>query len=494
MHPCLISYVSVCEPYHLPPPWDCCPVDLCSLQGPVEPQAVLAQLVAQHGEKAVEESGLTRRSANGQLALHPCLAASAVGIILLRDSSTGGFRDLLTPTGCIFTERLPLFEVLTDQHTHRVLCGPQRQVWLTEHFADIVLLRSLGLAAAPLVGLAGASANQMEMLGQFYGVTRTLSLRELEEASEAALDPDAADDETPTQELDPDNLLNLLPGRQRSTSTMPLPPGGDPTFIFAGSNHGGNKEEDHVPLGLVMWSLHSLSLAESPQARRAIDSLTELQTHRGLEIDHIDLWAPRESDLATLQFALARRESEWIKAALLDSLHMGLRSLDVVMPAVIKPPLDMAAALDQLQEALLDPAKDNSRNRRREALVSYLRAAGRQLGGPILRRAQATLDPLERSLWMQFAELNTIFLSRSPIAREQLLQGFAPGGSESSTPNKSVPELLAVSRQLVTLAKEIRKCRHATDRPLFQSTPKWNATPPLDLSQRFASLDLAKQN
>jgi hypothetical protein len=118
-----------------------------------------------------------------------------------------------------------------------------------------------------------------------------------------------------------------------------------------------------------------------------------------------------------------------------------------------------------------------------------MRSAEHHLGGPIMRQAAAAADPIVQSLWIQFAELNAMFMGKSPVAFEQVLRGITQNLEEPSSQSKAIPELLAISGKLVVLAKEIMKCRKSAPKP----TPKRSSIQ-FKLSERFGNAELTTQN
>src|SRR5207244_2809245 len=141
--------------YVLPVPWNCCPADDHSFFGPADPHAALAILTERHTAQELVASGIVWADAEGTLALHPLLAVADVGVVVLIDSLTGSFRNLMTQPGGLLCTHAPLFEALGDKHTFAALDGAEDQnMLLTDTFADTVLLRSLSMAAAPRISRA----------------------------------------------------------------------------------------------------------------------------------------------------------------------------------------------------------------------------------------------------------------------------------------------------------------------------------------------------
>lgn len=482
MNPCIVSYLESCRPFVLPAPWACCPVDERSLLGPSEPAAALSMLAKRHTKPQLIKSGLVR-SVDGELALHPMLAAPDVGVVVLMDSTTGRFRNLMTENGCVLGDTAAMFEVLGDKHTFDALDVDEQAVFLTDTITDTILLRSFGLAAAPIAGLSQLNQAGINLLCEHYGAKQGLSEREEEEQKYAQQDDHGL-------ESVPDPQDPLQKQRARASTAAPQAP----SYIVPGSASGyvGKEQADFVRLTLVRWSPCLLSMTDPASMQPAVDELMALKRHRRLDIDELQQWTPAEIDLETMRFALARGETNWLKAAFLDCVYSGVGMLfyGTTKPVVVSLPTDLAGAVEHLQETMQGAVDKETRLLRRQALHNYNRVVARQVTRPMLRQADAATDPLERALQLQFVQLNALFLEKAPMVRERMMLGLAQQGEAPfKDGDKSVSELLAISSQMVSLAKELTKWK-----PRPMSAPRTSPVPKLNLSRRFADSDLVTQN
>lgn len=489
MTTCIDSYLELCRPFVLPSPWNCCAADEYSRQGPPNPAAALATLMERHSEQRLMNSGIVKKDADGRLVLHPLLAAPDVAFVVLIDTATGRIYNLMTEAGCVLGDKAPMFEVLGDKHTFDALDAAEQEVFLTDTITDAILLRSFGLAAAPICGLSRLNQAGIDLLCEHYGAKQRLSDREEDELQSARQD-DHGFESAPN----PQDPLQKQRSHPSTMSTGPAAASQPPRYIVPGSASGyvGKEQADFVRLTLVRWIPHQLSMAEPASMPSLIDELVALQRHRRLNIDEVHQWTPTESDLETIRFALTRNESSWIKEAFLDSVYSGVGMLWYGMskPAVTSLPTDLAGAVEHLQQTMQGAADKDGRDRRRQALRNYHQVVARQITRPMLRQAEATADPLDRALQLQFVQLNTLFLEKAPTVRERMLLGLAQPGEESAKAgDKSVSELLAISSQMVALAKEMTKWK-----PRPMSTPSRTPMPKSNLSRRFADSDLVAQN
>jgi hypothetical protein len=266
-----------------------------------------------------------------------------------------------------------------------------------------------------------------------------------------------------------------------------------PKYLVPGTGNMGTDYDDHVPLTLVNWSPHSLSRAEPMAIKNVVRDLFAMQTHLGLDLFEIQQWVPAEKEVESVRFALNRGEPSWAREAFLGSLQASTRSIENIRKgtAVALPPTDMATAVQQLHAVMVAEGGESSRQRRKEALFNYQRVVARQITEPMMRQAEKTVDPLERSLRLQFAQLNALFLSKAPTVHEHALDELSATGNElKKGTEKSVLEWLAISSQLVTLAKELTKW---SPRGLKQII-KRESGPSVDLSRRFTDSDLVAKN
>lgn len=490
MNSCLESYLELCRPFALPAPWNCCAADKHALQGPPDPAAALASLAERHSAQRLLRSGIVKKDADGHLALHPKLAAPDVGFVVLIDTATGRIYNIMTEAGCVLGDKAPVFEVLGDKHTFDALDDvAEQEVFLTDTITDTILLRAFGLAAAPIVGLSRLNQAGVDLLCEHYGAKRRLSEREEEELEDAQ-----QDDHGLESAPDPRDPLHRQRSHAAKVNSGPTTAAKAPRYVLPGAASGyvGKQQADFIRLTLVRWNPYRMSTTDPASMQPAIDELLALKRHRRLNLDEVHQWTPEESELETVRFALARGEPDWLRSAFLDCVHSGIDMLWIVRPepAIQSLPTDLAGAVEHLQETMQGAVDKDSRDRRRQALHNYNRVVARQVTRPMLRKAEGATDPLDRALQLQFVQLNTLFMEKAPTVRERMLLGLSQQGEESlKGGDKSVSELLAISSQLVALAREMTKWK-----PRPMAAPPRTPTPKLNLSRRFADSDLITQN
>jgi hypothetical protein len=479
-HPCLETFISLCGPWSLPEPWECLTTDPWAIRGPSDPAAALAEMISRHGEQSVIDSKLAVKNDAGQVVLQPLLAQPDAGFVVVRDSVTRAYRDLITNAGCVISPHPPILEVLADKQAQDAFHRQQRRVLLTATLVDAVVLRALGLAAVPIVGLDNLSSQYVEYLGQYYGVTRDPSAREREEAE------DQCDDDGHPRCSETAGTPQNPPSSFNSSPTC-----AHPSYFLPMSGHVGFEDGNHLPLVLVNWSVHQLSREDPAATNQAICFLHKLATYRGLDISEVSSWKPSAAELGAIHFGLARGERGWAQDALRDSLYSSSHMLQLAKTssAASASLCDLEFSRKNLYRQLCGEPARFDRQQQVSASLNYIKVAIEQLSGPILRRAKTTEDPLEVSLCTQFVELYSLFVSQATLASEQALRGLSQGLDQQHA-QQVIKNVTTLSSKLVSVAKELGKCKTSTHLP--PRNPKIQS--PIELSQRFGNWDLMQQN
>ncbi len=436
------SYLSFCSPFRLAPPWDFVRVDAQAFSGPPDPAAALAALLAIYIEQSLIDSGIARPNANGCLEIHPFLSIPDAPIIALRDSTYGSLNNpvnnLMTKFGCVTGHRYPLFATLRDKHSYSAIDRTWPELILTGDLEDAILLRSLGFAAAPIVGVSELDNYGLHLLGRYFGVKRPENLR-------------FRDDKCTPQ--------TRTPAEKAAAQRNYAPP---ELMSLPGCHSVGADAQNFVTMTIANWSPKDLSLVEPPAIRLAVRYLRDLNSFRGHDLFDVNLWAPTSHPMASMKFALARHELGWAKRAIFDSLVWDKRSMAVIPEN--KPPIDMATAIEQLQDAFLhDSGNSDSKKRSEAALAAYQSVVQRDLLGPITQQTQAIADPFERAIHAQWADLYALFLEKMLGIREGMFAGLKvnPRNREINDKKgdpKNVSELLAISKQLLALTNRVLPC------------------------------------
>lgn len=172
--------------YEFSPPWDFCSADECSLVGPSDPITALALLTESHSDEQLLDSGIAIANPDGRLSLHSLLTTPNVLLVTLFDTNRGELLNLMTEVGCVLGDNIPMFEVVHDNRT-RDAFDLEQSIFVTESIADTMLLRSFGVAAAPISGFDRFNQRGIELLYEHYGLAQYPSEREKEEELESQM-------------------------------------------------------------------------------------------------------------------------------------------------------------------------------------------------------------------------------------------------------------------------------------------------------------------
>ena len=398
---CLGAYLSLCQPVPLPPPWDFLPAKGNAHRGPANPDEVLAALLTRHAVEALSSCGLVRADAEGTTALNPLLRAAGVELIAVTDAENKQLVDIVTANGCLRSDERPLF-AMRDDGFNRSLPQEEGLYLSTATLGDAIVLRSLGFPAAPILGLADLQGGEFARLAEGFTLTVEEETRE-----------------------------------------------------------GFNGSANFKPrLTIVNWSPLEMNLAEPPAVREAIRFLAQLEKFRRLKLDAVGVWRPSADEFEAIQFAIGRRDPEWVFEALRDSTE-NARCLEALPDSHSK----RSASLIDPTGAILGVAVFSllgapSREEQAEARQRYERALAGQLLGRLVAEADAADDPIEKAMWLELAQLVDLWNAKMLRAREQA-RSVVLGSGEPSERRKdnSIQELLALGKAIANLAGAIHKYR-----------------------------------
>jgi hypothetical protein len=262
---CFKSYLSLCSPFRFAAPWDCLPADPAAYRGPSSPENAIEHLAERHSEPDLIASGLVRKGENNALAIHPSLTEPNMVVLALRQCASNGVTNLVTNNGCVHGGTLPLFASLHDCATSKApTFNGKKDLFLTGSLDDAIVLRSLGMAATPVVGLNNIGSRELKQLCKHVG---------LERWSKNALERDAACQAHLVEEA-------RRTSRDSSQSSVPR----------TAQSPAAKRDEQSgqcVELAFVNWSLSKLSLASPAPIASALEHLTNLNRFCGLEVCNI---------------------------------------------------------------------------------------------------------------------------------------------------------------------------------------------------------------
>lgn len=433
---CYDTYLSLCSPYALPAPWDGLKA-AGAFRTPSAAENLLERLLERHDRRSLLRRGLAVRDASSRLQINPLLAPPDAPFVALRGPK--GVSDLLTAGGCLRGERWPLFGVLDDEHAREAIRQELKTVFLTGDIDDAIVLRAVGLIAAPVFGLGEFDQREVELLAQHYGLRA--------DACEP-LDPSLRPREP--HESQAEHLARIKAALKAKGQSLSQ---------FGKGLLDEHADSDSLELMLTNWSPSKLSLGQPEAVRQAAQRFRELAELRNIELLEVYEWPPTEDDVQRFRLAAARREAAWVKEAMLQSLEESGRMLSGVMP--VNPPATPVSPLEQLRQVLADDELGVAgRRRRQEALDRCHLAAANRMIEQLLTRADAEADPLRRALVLQLAQLAELSRDKMASVRESFVADRSDSGAKKPARDPKVSELLNIGNQILAVARELNQCTH----------------------------------
>jgi hypothetical protein len=405
--------VELCAPWRIAPPWEFVAVHADFRRCVSRPEELLHLLLRDFGQDALLEVGAAQRGPAGELRLSRRLEADQP-LLVLRDSQ-GAPYEIVTPQGCL-SGQVPLFQIWRERWTQEA--AGVRPVFGVNSLEDAAILRSLGLAAAPIAGLEHLCLAGIRVLASLVDAIETPRVM------------------TPrTTLLPPEYFVTDGMGdaclKQCRLLLMPQPLGEDPNQF-------------------------------SPTFTRAVHALGEAQEHLDLEWLNIAVLWPTEDERRELQYLVRHRAREEIVSFLLAkrALYSVEDFADPNAPPRRRgPSQDLITARRTLMEALAqDDLGELRQEQIRRAKDDCRRMVDRQLVQPLLDQGLASRDPIVRNKMAALAEVARILHFQAIDALEELQDGTArersQGEKESSL--KAREELLATVDRLVALGRQVR--------------------------------------
>jgi hypothetical protein len=414
----LASYVGHCRPLRLAAPWSELPIDPFAHLGPADPAAALGALRRDHSDEQLIDAGLAIREATGSVAIHPFLSTSDMPLVALRARRKSQVINLMTSDGCIVPPHIPLFATLRDFATFKGLARHNRIMYATGDFVDAVLLRSLGLAAAPIAGLDTLDGHGIALLDQLY-------------------DLDAWDRSVPLpKQVLEARASHRLPGDRRNTGVY-----------------------TQLELTVVAPSIHAPRLSEPPSVARALQHLEEGAAVLGGGPIAYDAWCPSQDTLDGMVHALDWHIPTRAVSLLLESLENECRSSLLGPARPNEPPPDLASTAAQLQACMADWGTDaQAQIRLKTAIAAYAAQVEREILAPLMQHLSTISDPVLRLRQFSLVQMTSLLMAEAQ--RFQYRSHSSRTGNDDHQPTKGeLSELLTAAKQIDHLAKEIASCR-----------------------------------
>ena len=404
-----------------------------------EPAEIVSVLTGEFSLEDLVDSGILVAGEREAVALAPALTDGA-SFIVLRDAVTQRPYELLTHAGCLAADTLPVFEILRDGHTQRLIEQGTGDLIIAFDLEHITMLRASGLPATLAVGLNDLP---LEQVGRFC---ESFNLSCFE--SECTISH---------EEIEAEHGLNTMNDGDVGAAHASTAASAEPV------RDSGQPLKAH--LVILGWTPLELSSVVPLQLKAVVDHLHRLQRFMGVELYDIGLWEVDEETIERLRFIATRGSAAIFKVALLDAaedIGASIVQFGKEKPLAIGPPSDYTTALARLHEAL--SAECGTRllgpNQRNEAWRDVQSLLSQQVIRPVRELALESNNPVERNLLMGFAELSNVFHMQSVVMGEQLSRRIADGGVERNgqLPEGQFKNLMAMADRLIGMARAIEKC------------------------------------
>lgn len=417
--------LAACPPARLPEAWQFVAPHPDARMLEETPPCLIARLRQDYSEQELLDAGVLLRQQD-RLRLHPHLVTDDHYVTTVRNPF-GRVCSLLTSKGGL--GRLPpLFCVAEDESIRGGLRDTDECLYATGSMADYVLLRSLGLPAAPAKGLERLSRRGLEHLLCLVG---------------GWADPPISPRRLQTGEID----VNL-------------------------SGRVGNPGSGEFSLVLLGYDLASGRPVVPAQVRAVARHLAAAEKSLGICWDGLYVWWPTDEELQSLDYRRRLKD-----AALVREFFRDPESLFPVsefgrpdaLPAREKP---FAAVFDELVAAIRDCHYGRlqlSDERLQQRLTEYHRWVDDMTFAPLVNFAIDCGDPRVRALRMQQAHLTRILQRLMPEVCAAMTDdtGMVKGGVRPDSMFQAIEPYLDALIRLVKADTSVR------DKKSIKSRPWW---------------------
>lgn len=398
-------------PSKLPGPWGVFKCDPAFFNLEVAPGTLLRRLRSEFESDDLNRAHVTKGKGKRAIILSPPLADNRSFIVAVRPKAEEKPQALLfAGMDKTLGERWVLDAALADHHVRALLERLSRQLLIVSSAEDLAVLTSMGFPAAPAGGLDSLGGKRLELLLKRLGLQ--------------APDNEHAGRERP-------------PGPQSASSKAPLEP---------------------IALILVNWSPSRLDLADVPLILQIRDRLRLLEELCGLEFPDFTIWKPTSKHLERLRFCIDNRTRRYIYSALLASLEQSCQTLELSALGPRPEPETLIEAVRELNAYPRTPSFDALMLRSWDRIERLLQ---KELIEPLLKQAEETADPLEKSLGVQLAGLTGPLHTRLlRLATGAANSGGATGPrGPRGLPKEDLQQILALLDRVQTLTQAVQVCR-----------------------------------
>ncbi|SFJ41887.1 hypothetical protein [Planctomicrobium piriforme] len=410
---------------------------------PQDPAAVVEELKKTFATVDLISSGLVCAAKEGSLVLVPAISNGAC-IVVCRDAATLRPFELLTASGCLDADALPVLEVLRDARTRRLLQQGTGDLVAAFDLEQVVLLRACGIPATLAYGLNAVPLEQLDQLCKSFDLSWT-------GGGQSRLGTAAGAEHGQESEDHPDDPIRRLLRNKTSGGPALCPP----TFPPAAATP---LKAIEARLAVLGWMPLELANAVPLPLRSIIDHFQQLERFLGFDMQGISLWEADEEMIARLKFIANSASAAIFIEALHDAADEGVISLTQFgkpKPEPKGPANDYSTALAQLHErAQMDAGHGMSGARSlQEAWCDYQRLLNQQVIDPLRAEALAAGTSQESNLLMAQAELSHLLHLQAAALTTQL-----HCRREEQLPAEQFKNLMATTDRFVSVVKATVQC------------------------------------
>jgi hypothetical protein len=456
-------------------------VDSSVYSCPIDPAAMLAQLLQEFGEEAVIESGTALRNDDGGLAIVAGLTAPAGIFIAMRSSEGSQPFDLMTAAGCVADERPAVAVALEDQMANQKEFDFELPLLIAFSMADVVVFRALGMPAAIAAGLDRLSPSAVDVLCEALRVKRPklVTREELQSQFDSSLQThvpgflgaDAAfrgmasgaprsggpvhahpsDKQTEPEQADVDPI-----------SSSDSPPLTGPTAYKDPDEERLDRNQPR-PVLFVGWSPADLNRELPTNLRGVSDHFCRLRGYLGIDLDNIDFWQPAAAEIERLKYFAQHREHAWFRQRLQDSLEDSTKAL-----CALTTGSPASLSLTETMHRLLKSAYGNSASQLGnqdcdQQWREFVRLLDEQLIGRLRDEGDIASRPQEAVLWYTLAGLTRVVITQEmSVTLSSARLDLSRDEQQAATPSRvKFAELLSGTDRIISLAREIESCQQS---------------------------------
>ena len=379
---------------------------------------------------------MVAKTRNGMVLAARLLEESAA-IVGLRESSDAHPFALMTSAGLLAGDGLPAIAIRRDYRSQHSDRERGHRLFISFSMQDVVLLRALGIPVAPSLGLSEANGDDLQQL------LSSCEINDSQHASAAGIASQPAGNATVSSAPNPHQSDRPTLGQNRAEPFKMSGPDNQPDGLECG---GARPElelefgaDNSLELVLVAWSPALLDL-ELPEGFTAVAArFLDLGRYRGIDIANIAAWRPTREELTRIRFCLDLGEvsaaADALRSSAIESLFAlniapGKRGRVVIGAADYVQLVSQLEALVRADHDSFDPLALKEMRLRLDAVVEC------DLVGPLIEKAMATDDPLDRNLMITGGGLARWLHRQAPF----IGAGFAQSTSAGARHDMNVAE------------------------------------------------------